>query len=69
MSENHGKTEPFIDKRAVAELTGFSVGHIDRLVCSKSIPHYKVGASKKSPVKFRRAEVEKWMKGFQVEVA
>ena len=46
-----------LNKSGVSEITGYSVNTINRMICDKTIPYYKM----QSRVLFKRAEIESWM--------
>jgi excisionase family DNA binding protein len=47
-----------IGKKQVAELTGYALNTINKMVCEKRIPYYKPGGGK---VTFKRDEIRAWM--------
>lgn len=48
--------EKAIDAKEVAELLGFSRGHILKMAKHGEIPHRRIGKS----VKFRKSEIDAW---------
>lgn len=47
----------YVNKREVAKFLGLSVSMINKLVLSKKIPFYKMGAA----VRFNLDEIKKWV--------
>lgn len=59
-----------IGKKECAQLTGYAVNTINKLICDKKIPYYKIGeAGTKGKVRFRRDEIRAWMTGNRIETA
>jgi excisionase family DNA binding protein len=59
-----------IGKKQCAELTGYAVNTINKLICEKRIPYYKLGeAGTKGKVRFKRDEIRAWMTGNRIETA
>jgi excisionase family DNA binding protein len=53
--------EGLVGVRDVAELIGRSVSWVYHAVESGVLPHYKLGASRFAPIRFRLSEVEEWL--------
>lgn len=49
--------EPLLTKQDVADDLKISVKTIDKMVCSKQIPFYKIGRL----VRFQREEIKEWL--------
>lgn len=59
-----------IGKKECSKLTGYAVNTINKLICDKKIPYYKIGeAGTKGKVRFRRDEIRAWMTGNRIETA
>lgn len=50
----------------VRKLTGFKLGTLYSMVKRREIPHVRLG---RRLVRFRRAEIDRWLKGHAVPVA
>ncbi len=72
-SENNQPVEDFpevIGKNECSKLTGYAVNTINKLICDKKIPYYKIGeAGTKGKVRFRTDEIRAWMTGNRIETA
>ena len=54
-----------IRKPECSKLTGFSINTINRFICDKTIPHYKMN----SRVLFKRNEIEDWMLSNRIDTS
>lgn len=58
-----GVVKDYITTAELAELIGFSVGGLIAMrKRGEGPPYYRAGDKKRSPVRYRRSEVEAWLK-------
>ena len=59
-----------IGKNECSHLTGYKVSTINKMICEKKIPFYKIGKiGTKGKVYFKRDEIRAWMTGNRIETA